>query len=229
MLAIAAEILSRLGLQQSYCITINSVEIFNGIAANLDLDDASREQMRQLIDTRESAELQRFLTSYKTSAEERSLFARLTQLTGKREMLNEARLVITNPRSVAALNALAALWSVIESVGLQNTFEIDLGDVSSLDYYTGLSFKVFVRGAGFRVGRGGRYDRLTANFGRSEPAVGFVLDLDALTEVVGRGEFSLARNNGREVSVISRENVSETFAAAQLKRANNERVRIEFG
>jgi ATP phosphoribosyltransferase regulatory subunit len=157
------------------------------------------------------------------------LFARLTQLTGKREMLNEARLVITNPRSVAALDALAALWSVIESVGLQDTFEIDLGDVSSLDYYTGLSFKVFVRGAGFRVGRGGRYDRLTANFGRAEPAVGFVLDLDALTEVIGRGEFSPARNNGREVSVVSGQDVSETFAVAQLKRANNERVRIEFG
>src|SRR4030088_1777484 len=101
MLVIAAEILSRLGLQERYCITINNVEIFNGIAANLDLDEASRERMRQLIDTRESAELQRFLTSYKTSAEERSLFARLTQLTGKHEILNEARLVITNPRSVA--------------------------------------------------------------------------------------------------------------------------------
>jgi ATP phosphoribosyltransferase regulatory subunit HisZ len=27
---------------------------------------------------------------------------------------------------------------------------------------------------------------LTGNFGRAEPAVGFVLNLDALTEVVGR-------------------------------------------
>jgi ATP phosphoribosyltransferase regulatory subunit len=157
------------------------------------------------------------------------LFARLTQLTGKREMLNEARLVITNPRSVSALNALAALWSVIESLSLQDTFEIDLGDVSSLDYYTGLSFKIFLRGAGSRVGRGGRYDRLTANFGQAEPAVGFVLDLDALTEVVGRGAFSLARNNGREVNVISGHDISATFAGAQGKRANDERVRIEFG
>lgn len=229
MLAIAAEILSRLGLQESYCITINSVEIFNGIAAHLDLDEPSREQMRRLIDTRESAELQRFLTSYRTSAEERGLFARLTQLTGKREILNEARAVITNPRSVAALNALEALWSVIESVGLQDTFEIDLGDVSSLDYYTGLSFKVFVRGAGSRVGRGGRYDSLTANFGRAEPAVGFVLDLDALTEVVGREEFSLSGNNGREVNVLSGQDIAATLAAAQNKRENDERVRIEFG
>ena len=88
---------------------------------------------------------------------------------------------------------------------------------------------MFVRGAGFRVGRGGRYDRLTANFGRAEPAVGFVLDLDALTEVVGRGEFLLAQNNGRDVSAISLDDIRERFAEAQLKRTKNERVRIEFG
>jgi len=40
------------------------------------------------------------------------------------------------------------------------------------------------RGAGARVGGGGRYDELTANFGRREPAVGFVLDLDAITDVL---------------------------------------------
>ena len=38
------------------------------------------------------------------------------------------------------------------------------------------------------VGRGGRYDGLTGSFGRAEPAVGFVLNLDALTEVLGRQE-----------------------------------------
>jgi len=69
---------------------------------------------------------------------------------------------------------------------LQDSFEIDLGDIPSLDYYTGLSLKIFVHGAGSSIGRGGRYDGLTGNFGRAEPAVGFVLNLDALTEIVAR-------------------------------------------
>jgi len=64
------------------------------------------------------------------------------------------------------------------------TTEIDLGDVARLDYYTGLTFKVYVNGAGSRVGSGGRYDGLTASFGKAEPAVGFVVDLDALTDVL---------------------------------------------
>jgi ATP phosphoribosyltransferase regulatory subunit len=74
----------------------------------------------------------------------------------------------------------------LEAKGLSHSFEIDLGDVSSLDYYTGLSFKVFVDGAGSRVGGGGRYDRLISNFGAAEPAIGFVLNLDGLTDVLAR-------------------------------------------
>jgi len=56
--------------------------------------------------------------------------------------------------------------------------------VSGLDYYTGLLFKIYVEGAGSRGGLGGRYEQLTSAFGRAEPAVGFVVDLDALTEVI---------------------------------------------
>jgi len=187
VLRLAAEILSRLNLQSHYCITINNVEIFNGVAAHLELEDRAREQLRRLIDTRETAELQRFLKDYPDA----QAFSQPSQLTGKRNVIQAARNSITNTRSLAALDSLEDLWAEIESLGFENSFEIDLGDVSSLDYYTGLSLKIFVHGAGASVGRGGRYDGLTGSFGRAEPAVGFVLNLDALTEV-------LARNIGQE-------------------------------
>lgn len=184
VLRLAAEILSRLELGSNYCITINNVEIFNGVAAELNLDSVARENLRRLIDTRETAELQRFLQNY-TNPDGRAFF-RPTQLNGKRDVIQTARKAVKNRRSVAALDALEELWTAIETSGLSELFEIDLGDVSSLDYYTGMSLKIFVHGAGTSVGRGGRYDGLTGSFGRAEPAVGFVLNLDALTEVLGK-------------------------------------------
>jgi ATP phosphoribosyltransferase regulatory subunit len=184
MLRLAAEILARLNLDSRYCITINNVEIFNGVAAQMNLSPSAREELRRLIDTRAASELQRFLQSY--DSREGEAFSQPAQLTGKREVIQTARNLITNGRSSSALDVLDELWNEIQALGLQDAFEIDLGDVSSLDYYTGLSLKIFVHGAGTSVGRGGRYDGLTGNFGRAEPAVGFVLNLDALTEVLGR-------------------------------------------
>jgi ATP phosphoribosyltransferase regulatory subunit len=226
ILLLAAEILSQIGLRESFCITVNDVGIFNGLLARLDLDDAAREQLRRLIDTRDNTELQRFLVAQKLSAAATSSLSQLSSLNGKGEVLDKARLLITDPEALKAIDSLAELWRVIASLGLQDCFEIDLADVSSLDYYTGLSFKVFVRGIGYRVGRGGRYDGLTANFGVAEPAIGFILSLDSLTEVLGRSARSNG-NKGNETFVIAATDLQTTFAEALRRRANKEMVRID--
>lgn len=184
VLGIASDFLRRLQLDGAYSITLNDVGVFAGVAEGLALDLMAREEMRRLIDVRNATDLEDFLAPY-TSAEEGRAFVRLTQLSGKRETLDSARRALSNEQSLTALNRLESLWTVIESLGLTDQFEIDLGDVSRLDYYSGLTFKIYVEGAGARVGSGGRYDGLTASFGNSEPAVGFVVDLDALTDVLG--------------------------------------------
>jgi ATP phosphoribosyltransferase regulatory subunit len=244
VLAIASEFLRRLDLDGNYAITLNDVGIFNGVAERLKLDPTSREKMRQLIDVRNAADLERFLTPH-TSVTEAQAFAQLMQLSGKRESLDLARSVISNEQSRAALDRLESLWSVIESLDLTSCFEIDLGDVARLDYYTGLTFKIYVKGAGYRVGSGGRYDGLTASFGKAEPAVGFVLDLDALTDVVGLRPTDLSstraqlggppelRANGagekRSVDVEdSAKNPSELFIEALERRAKGERVSLKL-
>ena len=111
---------------------------------------------------------------------------------------------------------------------MQNSFDIDLGDVSELDYYTGLIFKVFIQGAGARVGRGGRYDRLIGNFGANEPAIGFILDLDALTDVLARGGTPVVSDSVNEVSEIAAGELSATFLQARAARAAGKRVQLQL-
>jgi ATP phosphoribosyltransferase regulatory subunit len=225
VLVIAVEVLERLGLQNEYCITLSSAEVFKGVAAGLSLDADGRERMRHLIDIRDTAELQRFLAAYPVPPEERAAFSELTQLSGKREILDQARRVMTNARSVAALEALEWMWRVVEALNLTERFEIDLGDVSGLDYYTGVTFKIYLSGAGARVGSGGRYDGLTASFGRTEPAVGFVLDLDSLTDVLARHGSTLASRSEREASRIEAED-DALFIEARSRRARGERLSL---
>ena len=187
VLTVAAEILNDLDLRGRFRVTLNHVGIFNGFAAQLGLDAEAREQLRRIVDARDAAELRQFLGARAALAEQTSLARLLQRPGGGRELIDEARDLAGNESSRAALDALAELFDALDARGLADCFEIDLCDVSGLDYYTGLVFKIYLAGAGTRIGGGGRYDELTASFGQSEPAVGFALDLDALTEVIAEG------------------------------------------
>jgi ATP phosphoribosyltransferase regulatory subunit len=228
VLAIAAEVLARLGLR--YRVTLNHVGVFNGVAEQLGLDSAAREQMRQITDSRDVAELERFL-SERLSWRPRALRGgRLVRLVGKGEMLDKAGKLITSARAREALDELKKLWGVLEALGLSDFFEVDLADVSGLDYYTGLVFKIYAEGAGARVGSGGRYDELTANFGRREPATGFVLDLDTVTEVLARaGDFELKNGKAGATALVGAADTCELLREAKQRRARGERIRLELG
>jgi len=226
-LLIAVEVLERLGLRSETRITLNNVEVFNGLSEKLALDTGAREEMRRIIDTRDDSALQEFIRHHTEQTAPGGEWG-LARLAGQREVIDEARRLIFNSRSRAALDALDELWGVIEQLELTDLFEIDLGDVSGLDYYTGLVFKVYVAGAGSRVGSGGRYDDLTINFGRPEPAVGFVLELDALTEVLTRrATTEPAQSHESGAMIVEPDGDAATlFREARQRRAANSRVRI---
>jgi ATP phosphoribosyltransferase regulatory subunit len=226
-LAIICEVLDRLGLHGDYAITLNNVDIFNGVAEHLALDPSSRGQMRQLVDARNAVDLNRFLVPF-ASERDRGAFARMMQLSGKGDVLRQAHGAAANGRSAAALERLGSLWRIIESLGLADTFEVDLGDVSRLDYYTGLSFEIYVKGAGTRVGSGGRYDNLAAAFGKAEAAVGFVLNLDALAELLSTLNALSVPPVAATCHPVAGADPGELLSRARAARDRGERVVIEF-
>jgi ATP phosphoribosyltransferase regulatory subunit len=226
VLAVAVEVLRRLGLDSSCVITLNDVEVFNGVAEGLGFDSDARDELRQLVDGRNAADLESFLAAV-APIEECRAFSQLTRLSGEQETLDKARGVITNGRSSAALDRLESLWRIITSLELATRFEIDLGDVSRLDYYTGLTFKIYVEGAGSSVGSGGRYDNLTANFGKAEPAVGFVLDLDALAGLLLTRNVGVTPAERPQGKALNAADAATRFREALKRRARDERVNVD--
>jgi ATP phosphoribosyltransferase regulatory subunit len=225
VLAIAAEVLERLRL--SFRVTLNHVGVFNGVAEQLGLDEAARERVRRLIDARDAAGLEDVLAS-RVDVRASSLAQSLTRLARGRGAIEEARAVLNNTRSLEALDALEKTWGIVEALELSDVFDLDLGDVSGLDYYTGLVFKIYAEGAGARIGSGGRYDELTANFGRREPAVGFVLDLDAISDILSRAE-DFETENGAPTPPHSIEGAgtAERLREAKRLRELGGRIKLE--
>src|SRR5262249_57223171 len=101
-----------------------------------------------------------------------------------RPIIEEARKLVKNSRSVEALDHLEEIYSIFERLDLAQHLTIDLGEVRGFDYYTGMLFRAYVRGFGFEVAGGGRYDGLPAAFGEDVPAVGFSFSLDRLRQIV---------------------------------------------
>jgi ATP phosphoribosyltransferase regulatory subunit len=227
ILAVAAEVLETLGLKGRYKLTINHAGVFNGLAEQLGLGAGEREELRRLIDLRDTAGLGSLAVAGAGGmGEAAAIAARLSRLSGGRSALGEARELLTGGESLAAVSELERLWEVIERLGLSESFVLDFGDVSRLDYYTGLVFKIYIEGSGTRAGGGGRYDELTASFGQREPAVGFVLDLDALARALGRG----GAGGDEEVVETSTETAGQPVADVMLealrRRREGARVRL---
>ena len=227
VLAIALEVLRSLPLKRKFVIILNDVEIFDGIAESLALDTDARDRLRELIDFRDVAELENFLACH-TSANNCRDLTQIIELAGRREVFGRARLVINNARSNQALNRLEALWSIIESLGLAENFAVDLGDVPRLDYYTGLTLRIYIDGVGSHVGSGGRYDNLIGRFGKREPAVGFVLKLDALADLIALDrDPSPEFKQERTVLNCMNDDVVMAFREAITLRAKGHEVMIE--
>ena len=102
------------------------------------------------------------------------------------EVLDEARRVVTNSRSRAALDNMCQVLDILEIHGVLGHLTIDLGETRGLDYHTGITFEGFVSGLGEPVCSGGRYDNLTARYGFQAPATGFTFNVLSLLQALQR-------------------------------------------
>jgi ATP phosphoribosyltransferase regulatory subunit len=226
VLLVAIEALRNLGLER-FTITLGHVDFFNGIADGLALDDERRRIMRELIDRKESEELNTFLKSY-ADEQSREVFCRSATLVGKRDTIAQARSLVSNDTSRSALDDLERVYAIAEAIGIDSHIDVDLGEVGGLDYYTGVTFKIFVPGLGTALGRGGRYDRLLAKFGLPEPAVGFSICLDWLAQLLAEqaGKATLGNDNVAELSAVSSGDIVSVFKEATRLRAAGRTVQI---
>jgi len=228
VLLVAAEVLTALGLD-GFRIALSHVDFFNGVAEFLKLDGAERARLRELIDRRNSIAVEEFLQARAASVEQsrRADFSRLIQIAGKQDVIRRALEILINERSRAAVEHLDKIYSTLVSLGLGENFDVDLGDAGGLEYYTGLTFKIYVPDCGAEIGGGGRYDNLIANFGKPEPAVGFSIALDGLVGAIPLGDETQRWRNANEAQAISFNGDPErAFNQAREMRKQGKQVKI---
>ncbi len=108
-----------------------------------------------------------------------SALVRLPQLYGDVTVLERARKELPRlPGVVTALDTLEHLLGALDDVSVG----IDLADVGTYGYHSGVTFSVYAQGWHDAIVQGGRYDDVSRAFGRARPATGFSLDLRKLVD-----------------------------------------------
>lgn len=179
ILALACQVMD--AISEGWMLEIGDVRYFQTACKKLNLDQDTIHTLAYLIHRKSLPDLQLYLQQENIAHGE--FFARLPLLAGKEEALQEAASLAFCEEQKEYVLQLDRLCAGLEALGYGDHIQVDLGKVPHLNYYTGRIFEAYCPGIGFSVLSGGRYDDLLAKFGQPDPACGFSVKLDYLTDI----------------------------------------------
>lgn len=176
-IAVAMEALRALDVD-TFQINVGQVEFLKGILNGRGLSAEALSALEQAINRKSRVEIRRTLEAIELGGEAAEAVLALPGLCGGPDVIEQARRLTISPAAHRALDHLARVYELLALDGYAAHLILDLGEVRSMDYYTGVSFHGYVAGLGFHVLSGGRYDRLIGHFGPNLPAVGFAMSIE---------------------------------------------------
>ncbi|MDE7332186.1 MAG: ATP phosphoribosyltransferase regulatory subunit [Lachnospiraceae bacterium] len=185
MIAMVVESLLAAGLKE-FQVSIGQIEYFKGICAQAGLDEQTESELRKFISGKNIFGAQELLAGCGLKESHCDMLLKVTDCFGSMEILKTARELVSNERSLRAVERLEKLYQVLCQYGVEKYISFDLGMLSKYNYYTGVIFKVYTYGVGEPVVKGGRYDNLLGYFGKEAPAIGFAVVIDDLLLALAR-------------------------------------------
>lgn len=217
MISLVIEALLSTGLNR-FQVSIGQVEYFKGLCEEAGLDEETEYDLRDCISGKNYFAAQELLLERGVAEPYQGRLLRVADMFGNMCSLTEAREMVNNPRSIAAIERLENLYEVLKAYGVAEYVSFDLGMLSKYNYYTGVIFKAYTYGVGEAVVKGGRYDRLLEQFGKKAPAVGFCVVIDSIMEALSRQNVQLPVPDEIRKIYYSEGNYAEKLAEARKLR-----------
>lgn len=179
----AIEALLAAGLDE-FLIEIGQVEFYKGLVEEALLSADEAEELRVLIDKKDSLAIREYLREKEMKSEIKELLSELPTLFGEPEILDSIDEKIIGERAKRALTNLRNVCNLLSCIGFGDYISVDLSLVQGINCYTGIIFKGITHGVGFSVCTGGRYDTLLGEYGFDIPAVGMAVGTDRILNVL---------------------------------------------
>lgn len=223
MIAMCIKALQNTGLE-NFQVSIGEVEYIKGLCAQAGLDEETEMELRDLISIKNFFGAQDLLERSGVNENCKEALLHVSDLFGQSEILTEAKKFAYNAVSMQAIERLENLYDVLCAYGVEKYVAFDLGMVSKYNYYTGIIFKAYTYGVGDAIVKGGRYDKLLEKFGKTAPAIGFMIVIDDLTTALKAAGKSADDHANRVVILYKEEELKEVIAKANALRSEGNYV-----
>lgn len=212
VISAAVDALNAFGLE--FSLELGHIGVFKCLVDRLDADEKDKNYIRKLIENKNFPALNDFLDTFGNNSVTAAL-KKLPALFGGEEVFEKAEELIPDENVKRILDELREIYcDIAEICGNEGNITVDLGLVNKTDYYTGLIIKGYLKGHGEEVISGGRYDKLISDFGYDIPAVGFAVNVNAISKVIERNGI-LPKEPAPDVIVFAEEGCE----AAAIKQA----------
>ncbi len=220
ILAMVVECLKAAGLKE-FQISVGHAEFFQGLLEAAGITEEAEEELRGFISNKNFFGVEELVETLDMSSELRQLFGMLGNPDTSMDELRKAKeLAKAYPRILSAVENLLAIYQVLEAYGVTKYISIELGIISSYQYYTGILLAGYTFGSGEAIVKGGRYDKLLTYFGKKSASIGFAIVVDQLMAALSRQKIEIAVPENGELIVYTAEYQAKAIAEAKEKRAN---------
>ncbi len=190
IIAMMIDSLKAAGLEE-FRIDIGQVDFYKGLVEEAGLKPEEEQELRTFIDNKNAFGMEKVLNRLPIEEERRRALCEFMELYGEYEVLDKAKKLSSNPRSLEAIERLEKVYRILCAYGYEDYISFDLGMLTQYNYYTGIIFKAYTYGTGEPIAKGGRYDALLSLFGKDSPSVGFVIQVDELMNAMNRQKIEI--------------------------------------
>ena len=146
-----------------------------------DLNDSAFSQLEEALTRKSKSDISSIIPS---DHKDLNLIMDLCDMYGSGDIIEEAKEIFKELGN-EVIGYLEHLTEIVNALDLDQSIKvhIDIGEVQGFKYHNGIVFSAYSGSAGYALAKGGRYDGLRKSEDDDRPAIGFDLDLIAVSNI----------------------------------------------
>ncbi len=179
MIDVMLGLLKKADFAQGIHLDLGHVGLFRSLVKHAGLNKATERHLSDLYQRKALPELAEFTQDLNFGQDFYALGRYASDLQQLQAHLSAE--IVEDPAFKQAFNALSSTKAAIQARWPELHIGIDVVELRSYHYHTGLMYAVYAPNRAAPLAQGGRYDGIGEHFGRARPATGFSCDLYALS------------------------------------------------